>query len=182
MEIYYVLLCYKLLKIELQQSNDSQNSLLGSIQDLHLFKYIFDESYLCFYGFILEINCFCEIWLFSILLNFYFSSIKPFFSPKQIKHWFLYAHTIKYTFIPLFRAIFPSTPQLLMSVATSLCRPRLAASGGGGGGWLGAGLRAALRSAQCCSGVPRVRCLRHTSLSYFYFTFYVFKVVQELFY
>lgn len=40
----YIVYYYKLLKIELQQSNDSQNSLLGNIQDLHLFKYIFDES------------------------------------------------------------------------------------------------------------------------------------------
>lgn len=59
---------------------------------------------------------------------------ETFLFSKENQHRILYAHTIKYTFIPLFRAILPSTPQLLMSVATSLCRPRLAASGGGGGG------------------------------------------------
>lgn len=132
--------------------------------DLSLKKFVF-------------VKCVCFPYYFtfiSLLWNLFFS--------KENQHRIRYAHTIKYTFIPLFRAILPSTPQLLMSVATSLCRPRLAASGGGGGGWLGAGLRAALRSAQCCSGVPRVRCLRHTSLSSFYFEFYLFKVVQELFY
>lgn len=115
----------------------------------------------------------------SHILFFHF--YETFFSPKKINTDSLCTHykVYLYTIIQGYSSFHPSTPDVRCHLSLPAPPGRLR---WWRGGWLGAGLRAALRSAQCCSGVPRVRCLRHTSLSSFYFTFYVFKIVQELFY